>query len=187
MIFTPTPLAGSYVLGLEKLEDERGFFARAFCQQEFSARGLEAGFVQVNNSLSKKRGTLRGMHYQLPPSAEVKIVRCISGALFDVILDLRPESETFGQYFGIELSAENRNMLYIPRGFAHGFITLTADTELLYLVSAFYDKDRERGLRYDDSRFGVSWPISPTTISAKDASYPDFDDRLHLSDVGSAS
>ena len=142
MRFEPTPLAGAVVIELDKRADERGFFARVFCEREFAEASLDTRFVQINNSLSKDRGTLRGMHYQLGEAAEVKVVRCIRGALWDAILDLRPGSATFGQSFGAELSAENRRMMYVPRGFAHGFLTLEADTEAFYLVTAFYAPDR---------------------------------------------
>ena len=132
MKFAPTPLAGAFLIDIEKRGDDRGFFARAFCENEFAAQGLSSRFVQVNNSLSAFKGTLRGMHYQLAPKAETKLVRCIRGALWDVILDLRKESPTFGQYFGAELSAENRRMMYVPKGFGHGFVTLQDDTEAFY-------------------------------------------------------
>src|SRR3954447_10838807 len=132
MIFTETPLKGAFLIDLEKRGDDRGFFARAFCENEFGANKLSNRFVQINNSLSAQRGTLRGMHYQLAPKAETKVVRCIRGGLFDVILDLRPGSTTFGRSFGAELNAENRRMMYVPKGFAHGFITLSDDTEAFY-------------------------------------------------------
>jgi dTDP-4-dehydrorhamnose 3,5-epimerase len=180
MKFLPTPIPGAYLIELEKREDERGFFARFFCEKEFGAQGLETRFVQVNNSLSKDEGTLRGLHYQLGDSAEVKVVRTLGGALWDSILDLRPGSETFGQSFGAELSAENRRMMYVPRGFAHGFLTLTPDTEALYLVSAFYDGPSERGVRWNDPRFAVRWPAAPKVISDKDANQRDFDPAWHL-------
>jgi dTDP-4-dehydrorhamnose 3,5-epimerase len=180
MKFLPTPIEGAYLIELEKREDERGFFARFFCEKEFGAAGLETRFVQVNNSLSKDEGTLRGMHYQLGDSAEVKVVRTLSGALWDAILDLRPGSATFGQSFGAELSAENRRMMYVPRGFAHGFLTLTPDTEALYLVSAFYDGPSERGVRWNDPNFNVQWPAAPKVVSEKDANQRDFDPAWHL-------
>jgi dTDP-4-dehydrorhamnose 3,5-epimerase len=178
--FGETPLPGAYTIDLEPRSDERGFFARFFCEAEFGAQGLETRFVQINNSLSRDRGTLRGMHYQLEPSAEVKVLRAISGALWDVILDLRPGSETFGRHFGAELTAENRRMMYVPRGFAHGFLTLAPDTETLYLVSASYDPERERGIRYDDPRFAIDWPAEPAVVSEKDRTHPDFDEAFHL-------
>jgi dTDP-4-dehydrorhamnose 3,5-epimerase len=180
MIFSEAPIAGAYLIDLEKRGDGRGFFARVFCQNEFQAHGLETNFVQVNNSLSAARGTLRGLHYQLEPAAEVKLVRCISGALWDVILDLRRDSPSFGRWFGAELSAENRRMMYAPRGVAHGFLTLTEDAEAFYLVSAFYAPDRERGVRWDDPRFAIEWPAKPLVISDKDAGRPDFDPAINL-------
>ena len=180
MKFTETPLAGAYLVDLEKRGDERGFFARFFCERDFAARGLETRFVQINNSLSVEVGTLRGMHYQLPPAAEVKLVRCLAGALWDAILDLRPASPSFGKWFAAELSAENRRMMYVPRGFAHGFLTLAPNTEALYLVSAFYAPERERGVRWNDPRFAIAWPHPPQAISDKDAGQRDFDMAYHL-------
>jgi len=180
MIFSQTPLAGAYVIALEKRGDDRGFFARTFCENEFRSHGLVTRFAQVNDSLSASKGTLRGMHYQLPPAAEVKLVRCIRGALHDVILDLRSDSPTFGRSFGIELSAENRQMLYVPKGFAHGFLTLADDTEAFYFVDEFYAPQYERGIRWDDPRFGIVWPFPPTVLSEKDANQRDFDPAWHL-------
>jgi dTDP-4-dehydrorhamnose 3,5-epimerase len=180
MIFTETPLSGAYVIELEKRSDDRGFFARVFCEREFADHGLATRFVQVNNSLAREKGTLRGMHYQLPPSAEAKVVRCIRGSLHDVIIDLREESASFGQHFEIGLSAENRTMLYVPKGFAHGFITLEANTEAFYFADEFYDPERERGIRWNDPRFGIEWPLEPAVISEKDRSHPDFDPARHL-------
>lgn len=180
MQFIPTPLAGAYLIDLEKRGDDRGFFARAFCEQEFAAHQLVSRFVQVNNSLSAFKGTLRGMHYQLAPKAETKLVRCIRGALWDAILDLRPESPTFGQHFGAELSAENRRMMYVPKGFAHGFITLQDDTEAFYFVDEFYSPEQERGLRWNDPRFAIKWPAEPVVLSDKDRGHKDFDPAWHL-------
>jgi dTDP-4-dehydrorhamnose 3,5-epimerase len=180
MKFVPTALAGAYVIELDKREDERGFFARFFCERAFGEAGLETRFVQINNSLSRDKGTLRGMHYQLEPSSEVKVVRAFGGALWDAILDLRQGSPTFGQSFGAELTGQNRRMMYVPRGFAHGFLTLEPDTEALYLVSAFYDPARERGVRWNDPRFGIAWPAEPKVISDKDAGQRDFDPASHL-------
>jgi dTDP-4-dehydrorhamnose 3,5-epimerase len=181
MIFTETPLPGAYLIDLEKRGDDRGFFARAFCENEFAAHGLAPRFVQVNNSLSAGKGTLRGMHYQLAPRAETKLVRCIRGALYDLILDLRPDSPTFGRSFGAELTAENRRMMYVPKGFAHGFITLADDTEAFYFADEFYAPDRERGVRWNDPRFDLQWPIPPAVLSDKDANQRDFDPAWHLS------
>jgi dTDP-4-dehydrorhamnose 3,5-epimerase len=167
MIFTETPLDGVWVIDLEKHGDERGFFARMFDDDEFGARGLATRWVNVNNSLSAERGTLRGMHYQEPPAAEVKLVRCIHGAFFDVAIDLRT-----GQWFGLELSAENRSMLYVPEHCAHGFLTLEDDTEALYLTSAHYSPEHERGVRWDDPAFGIDWPFPPSVLSGKDRAWP---------------
>ena len=180
MIFNETPLEGSYTIELEKKGDDRGFFARAFCVNEFGKHGLATNFVQVNNSLSAIAGTLRGMHYQLSPKAETKVVRCIKGSLWDAIVDLRNDSPTFGQWFGAELSAENRRMMYVPKGFAHGFITLQPDTEAFYFVDEFYGPDRERGLRWNDPKFGITWPAEPTVISDKDKNQKLFDPAWHL-------
>ena len=180
MIFQETALAGAYLIDLEKRGDERGFFARVFCEKEFSAHGLVTHFVQVNNSLSADRGTLRGMHYQLAPNAETKLVRCIRGALWDVILDLRPGSPSFGKSVGVELSAENRRMIYVPKGFAHGFATLQTDTEAFYFADEFYAPDCERGVRWNDPRFGIEWPIEPAVISDKDRNQRSFDPAWHL-------
>lgn len=179
MKFNPTPLQGTWTIDLERRGDERGWFARLFCEREFAAQRLEPRYVQINNSTSPTRGTLRGMHYQLPPGGEVKVVRCIRGALFDVALDLRPDSATFGQSFGAELSADNRRMMYVPRGCAHGFLTLEPDTEMFYLVSASYDPKLERGIRFDDPRFRVEWPLTPVVVSDKDRNWPDFDPAYH--------
>ena len=167
MIFTETPLDGVWVIDLEKHGDERGFFARVFDDEEFAARGLATRWVNVNNSLSAQRGTLRGMHYQLPPAAEAKLVRCIRGAFFDVAIDVRT-----GTWFGVELSAENRRMLYIPEHCAHGFLTLEDDTEALYLTSARYSPGHERGTRWDDPAYGIEWPFAPAVLSDKDRAWP---------------
>jgi len=180
MKFHPTPLAGAYTIELEKRGDDRGFFARFFCVKEFEALGLDPKIVQINNSLSRIQGTLRGLHYQLSPKAETKIVRCIRGALYDVILDLREGSPTFGQWFGAELTAENRTMMYVPKGFAHGFITLQPDTEAFYLATEFYGPDRERCVRWNDPKFGIKWPAEPVVISDKDKATPDFSPATHL-------
>lgn len=179
MIFHPTPLRGAYTIELEKRGDERGFFARLFCEREFAAAGIETHFQQINNSLTVKKGTLRGLHYQLPPASEAKVLRCIRGSLYDMILDIRPDSETFGQSFGVVLNAENRLMMVVPRGFAHGYLTLEDGTEALYMSSAFYDPERERGIRFDDPRFAIAWPIVPEEVSQKDRSWPNFDPGYH--------
>ena len=180
MIFTEAPVKGAYVIDLERRGDERGFFARVFCDRELSERGLTPHFVQANDSLSTQRGTLRGMHYQLAPKAETKLVRCIRGELYDVVLDLRRDSPTFGQSFGATLSAENRRMMYVPKGCAHGFITLADETEALYFVDEIYAPDLERGVRWNDPRFRIAWPIEPVVLSAKDQSWRLFDPAYHL-------
>lgn len=175
-----TAIHGCKVITPELLGDERGFFARALCVQELSRHGVCTSVVQVNNSFNARAGTLRGMHYQLPPCAEDKMVRCIRGSLFDVALDMRPDSSTFGQWFGVELSAENRKMLFVPQGCAHGFMTLQDDTELLYFVSEFYAPEHERAVRYDDPRFAIRWPMAPSVISDKDRNAPAFDPAIHF-------
>jgi dTDP-4-dehydrorhamnose 3,5-epimerase len=180
MIFEETPLRGAWVIDLEKRGDDRGFFARVFCEKEFAAHGLATHFVQVNNSLSAQKGTLRGMHYQLAPKAETKLVRCMKGALHDLILDLRPGSPTFGKSFGADLTAENRRMMYVPKGFAHGFITLADDTEAFYFVDEFYGPEQERGVRFDDPEFALKWPLAPVVVSDKDRAHRDFDPAWHL-------
>jgi len=175
VIFTETELDGAFTIDLEMIEDSRGFFARAWDQKEFAEQGLETTIVACNMSFNVKRGTLRGMHLQRPPREEVKVVRCIRGALYDVIIDLRDDSPTYKRWIGVELTAENRSMLYVPRGFAHGYQTLADDTEALYLVSDFYDPGAESGVRWDDPAFEIEWPLGrPTEISDKDRSWPDF-------------
>lgn len=174
MRFNPAPIEGVFVIELEKIGDDRGFFARTFCSEEFKKMGIEHAFVQVNNSLSAEKGTLRGMHYQLPPYEETKLVRCIRGRLYDVVLDLREGSPTFGKHFGTELTAENRKMMVVPRGCAHGFITLEASSEVFYMVSSPYNKELERGVRWNDPAFNIEWPIEPSVISARDQSHPNF-------------
>jgi dTDP-4-dehydrorhamnose 3,5-epimerase len=177
--FLKTPLEGAYRIELEKHGDDRGFFARVFCEKEFEAAGLETRFVQANNSLTLKKGALRGLHYQLPPAAEVKVVRAIRGALWDVIVDLRPGSSTYLKWFGAELNEDNRSMLYIPRGFGHGFITLTDHVEAFYLHSALYSPEAERGLRWNDPAIGIDWPAEPQEMSDKDRKWPDLDPKFH--------
>jgi len=175
MVLTPTPLPGVLVLELAPLVDERGFFAVAFSRHAFMANGLNPQVDQVNVSHNETRGTLRGMHYQLPPYAEAKTVRCIRGTAFDVVVDLRPDSPTYCQWYGVELTAENRRALYIPEGVAHGFQTLTDHTEVLYTVSAPYTPSHARGVRWDDPAFGIEWPSVPhRTLHDRDRTYPDF-------------
>jgi dTDP-4-dehydrorhamnose 3,5-epimerase len=174
MIFRETPLQDAYVIDLEKREDVRGFFARAWCGKEFEEHGLIPRVVQANTSFNKQKGTLRGMHYQIAPHAETKAIRCLKGAIFDVIIDLRPDSPSYKKWFGVELTADNRTMLYVPEHFAHGFITLEDNTEVFYLVSEYYAPDCERGLRYNDPAFGVAWPGHIEAISEKDRTWPDY-------------
>lgn len=178
MIFTETKLHGAYIIDPEKRVDERGFFARIWCENEFTKIGLKTSIKQANVSRSTKRGALRGMHYQLPPFSETKLVRCTKGAIFDVIIDLRKDSPTYKQWIGVELTEENHRMLYVPEGFAHGFLTKTDDAEVTYLVTAFYDKEHERGIRYDDPAFAIEWPEEIKHISDKDASHPNFVEEL---------
>lgn len=180
MQFMETPVEGVWVIELDKLGDDRGFFARAFCCNEFEERGLVTGFVQINNSLTGPKGTLRGMHYQLPPAAETKMVRCIRGGLYDAVLDLREGSPTFGKSYGVELTGENRRMMYVPKGCAHGFLTLTDDVEAFYLVDEFYSPEHERGVRWDDPAFNIEWPIEPALISDKDRGHPDFEQAMAI-------
>jgi dTDP-4-dehydrorhamnose 3,5-epimerase len=179
MQFDPAPLAGAFTIKLEPRTDERGFFARTFCAREFAAAGLETNFVQSNASLTKRKGTVRGFHYQLPPSAEVKLVRCVRGSIHDIIIDIRPDSSTFLKSFGADLTQDNRVMMYVPRGFAHGFMSLTDNTELSYMVSAYYDQRLERGLRYNDPALNVTWPLNVEEVSAKDAASRDFNKVFH--------
>lgn len=177
MLFTPTPIPSAYIVDVEKRADDRGFFARGWCAREFGEHGLVTNFVQGNIGSSAKRGTLRGMHYQVVPHEEAKLIRCTRGAVWDVVLDVRRESPTFGQSFGAELTADNHRMLYVPPGCAHGYQALTDDAEVFYLVSAFYAPEAERGIRYDDPAFNIEWPLDVTVISEKDGSWPLFDDR----------
>jgi dTDP-4-dehydrorhamnose 3,5-epimerase len=172
MIFKETKLWGAYVIELELIEDERGFFVRTWSQEEFAARGLNPGIVQCNSSFNKQRGTLRGMHYQIPPHEEAKLVRCTAGAIYDVIIDLRKDSPTRSRWIGVELSARNRQMVYVPEGFAHGFQTLVDDTEVFYQVSTYYHQESARGVRWDDPVFGIDWPLDISVISERDRSHP---------------
>jgi dTDP-4-dehydrorhamnose 3,5-epimerase len=172
MIFERTSLAGAYIVELDRKHDDRGFFARAFCAREFEEHGLPQAMVQANVSLSYCRGTVRGMHYQVAPATEPKFVRCIRGAVWDVIVDMRPDSPTYLQHLGIELSAENRRALYVPDMFAHGNQALTDDAELFYLVGGFYTPGCERGLRHDDPALNIQWPLAVSVISDKDRAWP---------------
>jgi dTDP-4-dehydrorhamnose 3,5-epimerase len=175
MRFIPTRVDGAFVVEPEPVGDERGSFARLWCTREFAAHGLNAAFVQCNGSFSAGRGTLRGLHYQAEPYGEVKLVRCTSGAIFDVVVDVRPASPTFKAWFGVELTAQNRAMLYVPEGCAHGYMTLEDNAEVMYPVTQPYQPQAERGVRWDDPAFGIDWPDGgPTTVSAKDRSWADF-------------
>lgn len=174
MKFSPTALAGAYIIDIEPMPDERGFFARTWCRDEFAKHGLNPDLAQCSISFNKKRGILRGMHYQAAPHEETKVVRCVRGAIYDVILDLRPVSPTFRKWIAMELSVDNRRMLYIPAGLAHGFQSLTDDTEVFYQISTFYHPASARGVRWDDPAFGIEWPAGERIISDKDRRYPDF-------------
>ena len=172
MRFTELPLAGAFRVELEPRGDARGFFARLFCAEEFAAHGLATGWVQCNTSFTAAQGTVRGLHFQRPPMAETKLLRCIRGAIFDVIVDLRAGSPTFGRWHGERLDDQNRMMICVPEGFAHGFQTLTPDVEMLYFHSALYSAAHEGGLRWDDARVAVNWPLGVTEMSARDAAFP---------------
>ncbi|WP_339877762.1 dTDP-4-dehydrorhamnose 3,5-epimerase [uncultured Algoriphagus sp.] len=174
MIFTETKLKGAFVLEIKKLEDDRGFFGRAWCANEMADHGLKSDIKQVNMSLSLKKGTLRGMHYQNDPFQETKVVRCTKGAIFDIIIDLRKDSPTYKQWVGVELTEHNYKMLYVPEDFAHGFITLEDNTEVTYLVSQFYTPGAEAGIRWDDPAFGIELPIDPVIITDKDRTHPNY-------------
>ncbi|MDQ7026699.1 MAG: dTDP-4-dehydrorhamnose 3,5-epimerase [Anaerolineae bacterium] len=175
MIFTETILAGVYLIEPQILSDNRGFFARVFCEDEFAEQGLLTHFVQSNISFNARKGTLRGMHYQVEPHGEVKLVRCTMGAIYDIILDLRPDSPTFKQWVAFELSAKNRRMLYIPAGIAHGFQTLTDNSEVFYMMGEFYHPESARGVRWNDPIFGIDWPgVDERIISEKDQNWSDF-------------
>jgi dTDP-4-dehydrorhamnose 3,5-epimerase len=179
MKFIETGIPGAFEVDLEMRGDDRGFFARVACQQELAEQGLEPGILQVNSSMSVEAGTLRGMHYQVAPHGETKLVRCVHGELFDVVLDLREDSPTFGHSYGVHLSAANRKMLYVPRGCAHGFLTLAPNTEIIYFVSAGYNAGAERIVRWNDPQFNIAWPTSPTVLSDKDRNASDFSLSTH--------
>jgi dTDP-4-dehydrorhamnose 3,5-epimerase len=174
MTFTETELKGAFVVGVRKIEDERGFFARGWCRKELEGAGLNPNLAQINFASSLKKGTLRGMHFQVAPDAEAKLVRCTRGSIFDVIIDLRPDSPTHGRWFGVDLSAENYLMLYVPEGFAHGYQTLTDDAEMYYTTSAFYAPSAARGVGFDDPAFGIQWPLPVAVISDADKRWPDY-------------
>jgi dTDP-4-dehydrorhamnose 3,5-epimerase len=175
MTFAETSIHGAWLIKLEPRSDERGFFARVWCEQELAARGLTGRFVQCNDSQSRHAGTLRGLHYQAEPYGEVKLVRCIRGTVFDVIVDVRPDSPTYLQWYGVELSADNRRSLYVPSGCAHGYQTLVDDSEVMYPVSTMYTPEAERGIRWDDPLFAIRWPdVGARHLSPQDTRWPDF-------------
>jgi dTDP-4-dehydrorhamnose 3,5-epimerase len=175
MIFNHTTIEGAFVINIEKHGDDRGFFARTFCKREFAEQGIHMDLCQANIGFSRFRGTLRGLHYQTTPHAEAKLVRCLRGAVFDVLVDLRPESSSYCQWFGVELTPENRRMLFIPKGCAHGYQALQHNTEVFYLVSDYYAPEHEKGLRWNDAAFNIQWPVTENlTISDKDRLWPDF-------------
>ncbi|MBF0154183.1 MAG: dTDP-4-dehydrorhamnose 3,5-epimerase [Magnetococcales bacterium] len=174
MLFQETALAGAWLIEPEPLHDQRGFFARAFCEKEFRTHGLNDHWVQHNISFNAAKGTLRGLHYQSSPHAEIKVVRCTAGAIYDVIVDLRPASPTYTRWIGVELSAVNRRALYVPAGFAHGFQTLLPETELFYLMSEFFHPECARGVVWNDPALGIDWPVGERILSERDRSYPAF-------------
>jgi dTDP-4-dehydrorhamnose 3,5-epimerase len=174
MLFRETTLASAFIVDIEPHKDDRGFFARTFCSREFAEHGLCEGFVQCNLSYNRRKGTLRGMHFQRPPYAEAKLVRCVAGGIYDVIVDLRRDSPTFCKWLSVELSSSNRSALYVPPVFAHGFQTLTDGAEVFYQMSEFYHDDHTAGVRWDDRAIGIEWPIADPILSERDASYPDF-------------
>ncbi|BAY07956.1 dTDP-4-dehydrorhamnose 3,5-epimerase [Calothrix sp. NIES-2098] len=184
MLFTETELQGAFIIDLNLHQDHRGFFSRSFCINEFAEHGLNSKIVQCNLSFNHKKGTLRGMHYQIPPSQESKLVRCIHGAIYDVIIDLRPESPTYLSYIGVELTAENRRALYIPDRFAHGFQTLSDDAEVMYQMGDFYAPEYASGYRYDDPAFGIEWPLPVTEISEKDRAWSLFEQAKIVTPAG---
>lgn len=174
MKFNQTPLSGAYLIEIEPHEDERGYFARTWCREEFLKHQLNTTIAQCSISYNRKKGTLRGVHYQVKPFEEAKVVACINGAIYDLIVDLRPASETFQRWFAVELSAEKKNMLYVPEGFAHGFQTLEDDCEIFYQISEEHQPEYARGIRFDDPAFGFQWPIGERLISERDRTFPDF-------------
>jgi dTDP-4-dehydrorhamnose 3,5-epimerase len=178
MVFTETQLPGVFEIRLRPILDERGFFARAWCQNEFGTRGLNPRLVQCNISFNRCKGTLRGIHFQVPPFAEAKLVRCIRGSIYDVVVDLRRESPTFKKWVAVVLTASDRNMIYVPEGFGHGFLTLEDETEVFYQMSEYYNAQSARGVRWNDPAFQIVWPEEVRVISEKDRSYTDFDGTL---------
>ncbi|RZS96966.1 dTDP-4-dehydrorhamnose 3,5-epimerase [Cecembia calidifontis] len=174
MIFRETSLKGAFEIEVNKIEDERGFFGRLWCENELKAHGLNVDIKQINVSFSKKKGTLRGLHFQKPPFQECKLIKCTKGAIFDVVVDLRPFSPTYKKWHGVELSGENQKMLYVPTDFAHGFITLEENTEVMFFVSQFYTPQAESGIKWNDDSINIKWPLKPKIISEKDSAFPDF-------------
>jgi dTDP-4-dehydrorhamnose 3,5-epimerase len=174
MIFIETKLKGAFIIELKPIRDERGFFARSFCQREFKEHGIDTLFVQCNISINRKKGTLRGMHYQIAPYEEAKFIRCSIGAIFDVIIDIRSNSNTYKKWVSVELTDENRKMIYVPKGFAHGFLTLVDNAEVFYQMSEFYTPGYGRGIRWNDPVFGITWPEEVNVISDQDKTYPNF-------------
>jgi dTDP-4-dehydrorhamnose 3,5-epimerase len=175
MIFNPTPIEGAFLIDIEKLGDDRGFFGRAFCQNEFRDNGIPFVMAQANVGYSRHKGTLRGLHYQIAPHEEAKLVRCVRGAVFDVIIDLRKESGSYGQWFGTELTADTHRLFHLPKGTAHGYLSLEDDSEIMYLVSEFYAPGAEKGIRWDDPTFKIQWPLADNLIiSEKDQAWPDY-------------
>lgn len=177
MQITETQLPGAFLVRLEPHTDERGFFARAFCEREFETHGLPVRFPQANLSRNRVAGTLRGMHYAAFPHREAKLVRAVQGAIFDVIVDLRKGSPSWGKWLGVKLAAETGDALFVPEGMAHGFVTLRDETDVFYQMGSFYEAGASRGFRYNDPKFAIAWPVEPTLVSARDAGYPDFDER----------
>jgi dTDP-4-dehydrorhamnose 3,5-epimerase len=178
MIYTETPLKGAYIIETEPFKDSRGLFARIFCKKEFKKIGHRKEFVQFNHSLTTQKGTVRGMHYQVPPSSEIKLIRCVRGIAYDVIIDIRRGSSTFLKHFAIELSEENMKMIYVPEGFAHGFQTLENNTQLIYHHTQFYNPEHERGIRFNDPATNINWPLDPVNITGKDKNYPLIDNNF---------
>lgn len=178
MKFNPTPLKGSYTIELEPFSDDRGWFARTYCKKEFAAIGHDKEWVQINHSFTVHKGAVRGMHFQYPPYTEIKMIRCVAGAVNDVIIDIREGSETYLHYFSTELSAANRRMIYIPEGFAHGFQALTDNCELIYHHTSFYTPGAEGGIRYDDKKINIQWPMDAADMSARDKQHPLLDDSF---------
>ena len=178
MIFNPSPLTGAFTIDVQPFQDSRGFFTRTFCEKEFSENNLVQHFVQANHSGTKGKGVIRGMHFQHAPFCEVKLVKCVQGAIFDVVVDVRAGSPTFLQWFGAELSAENKRMMYVPAGFAHGFQSLTDHAEITYMVSEFYNKESEGGIKFDDTRINIGWPLPVSLVSDKDMKIPLIDETF---------